>query len=238
MHLPPFTRPNNVRIEVHINPFAKDTQDFKYIEELWEYAVSSQIDGSPVYLLSPEYLLLHLCLHLYNHLLSSTGITLYWFCDIYEFVGQYADTINWEFFCSLRDSLGVKPKVDMIINILRATLWRLPVPEGMFKAHDTKTIQSYTELLDGIVFKCNTYIKHNTYYLGEKIRLIKQIKGWEKRIYFIIRIIFPQKRHLITRYPIGNPFIRFFYFYLVHPYKICKRCLLSCLNYASLYLFI
>jgi len=65
------------------------------IEEVWERAQPAVIVGVEVLVLSPEDLLLHLCLHLaVKQLFQSVGLRT--FCDIRETILHYHGQIQWE----------------------------------------------------------------------------------------------------------------------------------------------
>ncbi len=93
-HLPPFTKPNAFPVDIHwtivlpTSPFIID------IDGVWKRAQPARIAGVEVLVLSPEDLLLHLCLHTsYQHLFRN-GLS--GFYDIWETLRHYQDEINWE----------------------------------------------------------------------------------------------------------------------------------------------
>ncbi|MCI5146342.1 MAG: hypothetical protein D3923_12645, partial [Candidatus Electrothrix sp. AR3] len=93
-HLPPLRKQNSSPVELHWNiewPTAPFTID---VEGLWERAQPVSIAGVEVLGLSPEDLLLHLCLHTsYRHLYKN-GLRS--FCDMRETIRYYRNEIDWE----------------------------------------------------------------------------------------------------------------------------------------------
>jgi hypothetical protein len=93
-HLPPFTKPGAASIEIHWSimppsyPFEVD------VDDLWQRARSDTIDGVEVLVLSPEDLLLHLCLHTSCQHRFIVGLRA--FCDIAETIRHYQDEIDWD----------------------------------------------------------------------------------------------------------------------------------------------
>jgi len=92
-HVPPLSRRGAVPVELHWsiekpgNPYAID------IEGLWRRSVPARFGGTEAAVLSPEDLLLHLCLHAgYHHRFD---ISLQAFCDLGELIGTDAGGISW-----------------------------------------------------------------------------------------------------------------------------------------------
>jgi len=64
------------------------------VEELWERAEAARIADVELLVLSPEDLLLHLCVHLsFHHLFGYAGVRA--LCDIRETIGHYKTRIDW-----------------------------------------------------------------------------------------------------------------------------------------------
>jgi len=93
-HLPPFIKPGAAPLEIHwiivhpTGPFRID------VDGLWKRARPTLIAGVEVLVLSPEDLLLHLCLHTsFQHRFI---IGLRALCDISETLWHYRDEMDWE----------------------------------------------------------------------------------------------------------------------------------------------
>jgi len=93
--LPPF-RSDSAEVDIHWNiendqsPFSIDT------DGLWERACEARIGGEPARALSPEDLVLHLCLHTaYNHGWLPFDGRLRALCDIAATMSHYAGRIDW-----------------------------------------------------------------------------------------------------------------------------------------------
>jgi hypothetical protein len=93
-HLRPMARPGGIRVEIHWNivrpavPFAVD------LEGLWQRARRTEIAGVEALVLSPEDLVLHLCLHASFSHKFRVGLRACW--DILEVVRHYRDAIDWD----------------------------------------------------------------------------------------------------------------------------------------------
>jgi len=97
MHLPPMKGPKKPAIEAHWTIFDFThfgPLDEREIGQIWERAKPFVIKGVPVYILAPEDLLLHLCVHIsMQHLFD---MRLRGFLDLRRVIEFYGDVINWE----------------------------------------------------------------------------------------------------------------------------------------------
>ena len=84
-HMHPFLKAGAVPIEVHTNHLSKGLGGLPEMKTVWENAVPLTVYGFSCYRLSNEDFLIHLFDHLAKHLKSS-GVPLYWFCDLYEMI--------------------------------------------------------------------------------------------------------------------------------------------------------
>jgi len=93
-HLPPFVKPDAVPLEIHWT-IASPASPFRIdVDGLWARARPAVIAGVQVLTLSPEDLLLHLCLHTsYQHRFAVGLKGLY---DVYETLRNYRGEIDWE----------------------------------------------------------------------------------------------------------------------------------------------
>lgn len=233
MHLPPFYKPNAVRIEVHLNIFPKISHNSKDMKRVWEAAIPSELNGLQVHYLSPEYQLFYLCIHLYNHIMSG-GIALYWLCDIHELIRHYKDKINWKQFSSIADSLGVGAQISSILDLIR-TNWNTFIPKKLLYYPDTGINKLCLKTLIRNQFTNKTRkINFLSSYSG-KLKTVTEIEGWGSLFYFIWRTIFPARAYLIYKYNPGSSFMAYLY-YIIRPCKLCKNALVS-LFYNITFLF-
>lgn len=93
-HLPGFIKKDHVTIEIHWNITYPNMSYSIDPQELWEQAVPVQILDYDTLMLSPEDLLLHICLHTsYQH---QFDFGLRPFCDIAEVIHHLGATLDWE----------------------------------------------------------------------------------------------------------------------------------------------
>ncbi len=66
-HLPRFVKPGAFPVEVHWTPLGHSIAPSLQLEPLWRAARTAKVAGTEVLVLSPEYLLHHLCMHAAAH---------------------------------------------------------------------------------------------------------------------------------------------------------------------------
>lgn len=93
-HIPPMVKENTATIEVHWNITSPGESYTIDPEVVWRDAQPITISGKPAMMLSPEDLLLHLCVHTsYQHNFS---FGLRPFVDIAEVVNHFGGQIDWD----------------------------------------------------------------------------------------------------------------------------------------------
>lgn len=116
-HLPPLIKPGSVPIELHwsiesqAQPFAID------VNGLWSRARPVTIAGADALVLSPEDLLLHLCLHTACRHQYVRGLLACW--DIMETIRRHGDTIDWQQVRSRARQWRVEKYVYLTLRLAR-----------------------------------------------------------------------------------------------------------------------
>jgi len=118
-HLPPFYMKNGQSIEVHTNIFGKHAKGNSQKHQLWNTAQTVKARDITFHRLSNECFLLHLCLHLYNHMVKG-GLNLYWICDILELIQRTGSHLNWEIFRCLAENLEAQSEAAQVLATLTA----------------------------------------------------------------------------------------------------------------------
>jgi hypothetical protein len=116
-HLHPLIRPGGFPIEIHWT-IESPTEPFEIdVDGLWERARPAVIAGVEVLVLSPEDLLLHLCLHTSFHHQFVQGLRSCW--DILKTVGHYGPQIDWEQVRHRSRQWGVEKYVYLTLYLVR-----------------------------------------------------------------------------------------------------------------------
>ncbi|PYN78472.1 MAG: hypothetical protein DMD96_21610 [Candidatus Rokuibacteriota bacterium] len=119
-HLHPLAKPGGAPIEIHwtiespTEPFAID------VEGLWGRARGAKIAGVDVLVLSPEDLLLHLCLHTAFHHQLVLGLRGCW--DILETIRHCGRAIDWEQLQRRARRWGVEKYVCLTLHLAQQLL--------------------------------------------------------------------------------------------------------------------
>jgi hypothetical protein len=135
-HLPPLVKPGSAPVEIHwtigqlTSPFIID------VEGLWERARPTTIASVEVLALSPEDLLLHLCLHsAYQHFFEHGLRSL---CDILETIRYYQDKIDWTQVEHRASQWNAKKPVYLTLRLARE-IFAADVPDELLNALKPKT---------------------------------------------------------------------------------------------------
>jgi len=130
-HIPPLTKPDAVPIEIHwtielpTSPFTID------VDGLWKRAQPAKIGGVEVLVLSPEDLLLHLCLHSAYHHFFEQGLRP--LCDILETIRHYQNEIDWTQVEHRASQWNAKNFVYLTLRLAREIL-AAEVPDELLNA--------------------------------------------------------------------------------------------------------
>jgi hypothetical protein len=125
-HLPPFVRPGAALIEIHrtiLDPLLGLNIEN---DGLWERSRAVVVAGVETRVLSPEDLLLHLCVHATYHSYSVHGLRP--FCDIAQTLQHHLADMDWGQVQLRAQQWGAKKGVHLTLLLLRGLLGA-PVPE-------------------------------------------------------------------------------------------------------------
>jgi hypothetical protein len=197
-------KPGTVPVEMHWTIVYLDRID---LDELWKRARPATIAGVEALVLSPEHLLLHLCLHVaFTH---QFDFGLGPFCDISETLRHYRDQMNWEQvrLCALQ--WGVSKCVYLTLYLARE-LMEAAVPEEMLKALEPN------ELDPSLI----TWAKRQTFGgLGEALSIsLNLARMWEAdrlqdKVTILLRSAFPSPELMATMYSVPLSSKRVYLYY-------------------------
>jgi hypothetical protein len=197
-HLPPFTSNSGTMIELHWNIVNSDSPIHPDLDGLWERACLIKIDNVEVRALSPEDLLLHLCIHACIHL--RTGIDLIPLCDIARLIKTSADKIDWQIVIERATTWGGQKCVYLMLLLVRELLGTAP-PDNIISEMKPADYRSafLDEALDQIidVSSSGQIIRRRIVGLLE-IKAVKRNKG---KVVALLKIAFPSRENLSRIYP-------------------------------------
>jgi hypothetical protein len=125
MEVDAFRKPGGLLLDLHYAIIIPKRMEKVEIAELWGRAQAVRIGGAEAYVLSPEDLLLHLCIHAAaNH---GFEVTLLHLCDIPAVVDGYLDRIDWSVFWSRARAWGAERSVLVTLAVAERLLgWHRP----------------------------------------------------------------------------------------------------------------
>lgn len=124
-HLPPMVR-GRVVVEIHWQLFQDDLGHAVAAGQLLARAVPSHMSPS-ARTLSPEDLLLHICIHAAGHHVLDTGLRP--LCDVQAILLRHGDTLDWNAVVERAHSWNVTRSVALVIALAHRHLG-VPVPAG------------------------------------------------------------------------------------------------------------
>lgn len=121
-----------VNFEVHWNICSETAHpSIPDVEELWRASRTEKFKGNEIRVLSPEHLLLHICLHDASQHLFLCGLRT--FCDIDAIIRCYGDKIDWKVVVSRSRHWGIT-KSSYITLLLAREMMDANVPEKVLAA--------------------------------------------------------------------------------------------------------
>lgn len=200
-HLPAFGKENAAPIEIHwgimseisperqlVNPFHID------VAGLWERAQSADIAGVNVLTLSPEDLLLHLCIHASSQHRFQIGIQP--ICDVAEVLRRYESTLDWDQVMRCARRWGAQNCVYLVL-CLAQTMLKAPIPAGALAALQVEGFKpryilwAKDQIFSSIGRDGDWPDLHNLARVRASSRLAPRISTF-------LRIVFPP-RHVVAR---------------------------------------
>ena len=120
------TTSRNVLFEIHWTVDLVNPPFLLRVEELWARAHGAVMAGVENYVLCPEHLLLHLCVHSTSHHFFNFGLRA--FCDIAETLRRYGNQLDWDLICESARRGRMVNVVYLTLSLTRQLL-NADVPE-------------------------------------------------------------------------------------------------------------
>ena len=196
-HLIPFTRPGRPSVEIHATLTPSSGKCAMDMDGFWNRARSADFGGFTALILSPEDLLLHLCLHFSaNHRFSILEMRN--LCDISETIKRYQAEINWETLADRARGYGTGKYVYctllMAVELFGAQLR----PEDLYRIgyddSDTQMTDTLTDLLLD-----ETYIP-----LPDAFEQMDREDGLAYKTRLLMRSVVPAPGYLARKYGVAD----------------------------------
>lgn len=165
-------------------------------DAMWKNARPAVIAGAQALILSPEDLLLHLCLHSIKHVYDGSGSRLLWWCDIAEVERCYREEMDWRYVIQYSKDCRIETPVyyglalantwfetqipQDVLNLLRATDRVIPIEEvAEAIMHGTPCLQVYAR---------------------SHLAFFSRVHGMWGKMGYAFRLFFPRKAFMRERY--------------------------------------
>jgi hypothetical protein len=125
LHLEPMRKPGGLLIELHYAIAIPERMKDSDVEGIWGRAEAARIGGAEAFVLSPEDLLLHLCVHASLH--HGFEVSLLHLCDIPVAVDHFQDRPDWAVFWNRARAWGAERSALVTFALVERLLgWSRP----------------------------------------------------------------------------------------------------------------
>ncbi len=176
-------------LEIHCFIADKDSSFEIPPAELWRNAQPAMFHNRPVFLLSPEDLIIHLCLHAaYDHLFEFGLSAL---CDIAIAVKHYGEILDWEEIRRRSNRWRTRQCLQLSLHFTKKLLGA-EIPDGVF---DNFHIDDMVDIAEERIFKIHTPAPLHPHYLKWR-----NLKGWREKIRYMVKVMLPDRDFMVNRY--------------------------------------
>lgn len=192
VHYKPMIK-NGVSVEIHIRLHSKNEHYEIDLPGLWQRAVPIRLHGVTALCLSPEDLLLHLCVHLDKHFRSGEFqfTCLY---DIVNMLNHKGADLNWALFeqqCIKANAVSETFKY----LVLAKKYVHGDLPDTLFKKYGHLLKSKDVRMLLGILRG-----KSSKSYSVSILRALENMNSMSKSIRYVFDILFPSADFMMKRY--------------------------------------
>jgi hypothetical protein len=202
-----------VPVEVHWTltppktPFAID------LDGLWERAWSAEVAGAPARVLSPEDLVLHLCLHASYQ--NRFRIPLLALCDLAAVIGGHGDDVDWRRMAGIANADGRGRLAWCTLRLVGRVLGA-PVPADVdLLRHDPGDAELIDVIRDAIAAPASP--------LPWAYRQLHAARSWSSRARLLLGGVFPPPETLRRIHGLPPDSARVYARYLTRPADLLLR---------------
>ncbi|MEJ2684409.1 MAG: nucleotidyltransferase family protein, partial [Candidatus Sulfobium sp.] len=212
-HLPPYRHVRKPAIvEIHWH-FTGDSRS--NVRKWWERAKAEDLMGYRILVPSPEDMLIHLSVHLFNHGYDN-GFVLRGLCDIFEALRHYEAEIDWKLLQDEIREQGIEKQVHSILQLARK--FYAPLDGSFIPINLDHADYRFLQVLEGSLFVDSGDAPINPHLLKSMM-----FDNFPKRITYLLSTIFPSRQQMAERYPASPSSMMMFFYYLVRPFHLLAR---------------
>ena len=211
-HLRPMARPGGIRVEIHwsiirpLSPFEID------LEGIWERAQPATIVGVETLVLSPEDLILHLCLHTSFAHEFRVGLRMCW--DIAEVVRHYRTTIDWDLTVRRAQQWRIERYVYLTLRLVREIL-AADIPVSAITALQPSDFVARPDHAAEVVGWARTCVfsPESDESVSPSMARLWTSRRLETKIGVLLTAMYPSRRALARIYRIPPDSVRVYFYY-------------------------
>jgi hypothetical protein len=230
-HFRHFTKPaGGIRVlEIHWTIMEPRLPVIIDTEGIWDRAETVKIDNEEVLVLSPEDLLLYLCLHIScSHHFKIFGLKP--FCDIAFTVNHYSDRLDWEELGRRARKWNAERYLYLTLLLLKEILI-VSLPESLLQSLNSESLNERV-----ILQAKERILLTDDKWTIPKIERLSSEKGPVRQASHIFtRLFFPPKKTLASTYSISESSFRIYLYYFVRLISLLYH---KTPLYARLFLFL
>ena len=205
-HLPMLIK-NGIGVEIHSSIVVTDSSFSVPIADYWQHSQTTIISDIPVLVFEPNYLLLHICMHLDEHFVDSF-IHFVAYIDIIWILEKYKTELDWQAFdemCERYNCIAnVYPHLYLCTVYLQAS-----IPDFIVTKAQKNCSQYHKEYFVNKL-QCNNDFK--TIKKNRNISELKKVTGFGNKCRFLFDDMFPSKSFMNYRYKIKTPGAIYWYY--------------------------
>ncbi len=190
-----YLKRNVLGIDVHWHIARLPYSRYIPIDQLWESAISVNIKGTDTLVLSPEDLLIHLCLHVSKESYS----LLIWLADISEVIYHYSETLDWGLLLEKIQLYKTNSLMCYVLSLVRS-LFSAPVPSPVLEHLSSSEAVSFEARLFRVL--ADPGIADIKWGVAEFLT----IRGIMAKVKFLIGILLPGRDYIAKKYPDKNTY--------------------------------
>jgi len=190
------------------------------MNKIWRASQPAQIAGVNTLVLSPEDLILHLCIHLsFHHHFQFAGLR--GLCDIKEVIRQYDSQINWEKIKSRSEEWGVRNGIYLSLRLAKDLTGAMISDDILKGLKPEKYKDEFREMAIKQIFQEDIEDPSLSPYFWQ---IWCSNSLFAKLLYFF-KLIVPSRKFIYQKYPNSIKSKNSFYYYFVRLNDHFKRYL-------------
>lgn len=194
-----YIKENEVSIDLHWHIADLPYSKYIPISSFWENAISVNIEGVETLILSPEDMLIHLCLHFSGHHYSE----LFWLVDISETIYCYSETIDWGLLLEKIRRYRIHSLMRYILRLVKE-LFEPPMSAFILEHLSSYKASSFEERLFDVMANPNI--------TGSKGAMVEclLLKGIIPKMRYLSSKLFPSRDFILKQYQHKNIYRSYF----------------------------